>query len=117
MPRDGEARERGLLNWLDLLAEARERPLAEGAQHSGVDPLHAAGTRAELPFEHRARGRELAERARYESRPDAEPAREVDRGERTVGPREAPRDRDERTEVAREERIRQSGGHDDAERV
>src|SRR5437660_6264739 len=105
MPRERESGERGLLDRLDLLAQPRERPLAERPQHARVDPLDTAGARAELAFEQRAVDRELAERTRHERGTDAEAVREVQRGERSVGPREAPRDRDERPEVAREERV------------
>src|SRR5258708_6502706 len=96
MPREREASERGLLDRLDLLAEARERPLAERAQHAGVDPLHAGRARTELTLEQRAVDRELAERARDESRSDAEAACEIPRGERSVGARAAARGRSAR---------------------
>ena len=117
MPRERKARERGLLDRLDLLAQARERPLAQRAQHAGIDPLGPARARTELAFEDRPGRGELAERAADLRRADAEPARELDRGERAVRSREAPDQRHERPQLAREERVRQPGRHDDAERV
>ena len=117
VPREREPRERDLFDRLDLFAQPRERALTQGAQHAAVDPLGAARARAELALEDRADLGKLAERARDERGTDAEAARELDHAERTVRPREAPRERDERAQLAAQERVREAWGNDDAERV
>src|SRR5207248_9338763 len=84
VPGEREARERDLLDGLDLFAQSRERALPQRSQHAGVDPLHAARARPELAFEHGAGDGELAERATDECRTDAQTPRELDGRERAV---------------------------------
>ena len=116
MPREREASERGLLDRLDLLAQACERALPQRAQHAAVDPLRAARAGAELPLEDRARLRELAKGTADLGGADAETAGELDGGEGSVGAREAPNERDERPGLVPEERIGKPRWHDDGHR-
>src|SRR5437763_15788242 len=48
LPRGSEARERALVDRLDLLAQHRERSAAQPAEHLGVTPLALAPARSEL---------------------------------------------------------------------
>ena len=61
LPRGQKARQRALIDRLDLLAQRRQRRAAQAAQHLGVTPLALAAARAQLAADEVAGALELGQ--------------------------------------------------------
>ncbi len=115
VPRRQEARERLLLDRLDLAAQRRERRAPQAAQHVGVAPLALGAARAKLAAHEQLVALELGEHRRRRRGRSARSPRAVVNGPRPL--REAQDELAQRLRPALEEHVGQARRRHHAERV
>ena len=114
LPGGQEARQRALVDGLDLLAQHRQRGAAQAPQHLGVAPLALAAAGAQLAADQLAAA---LERRQHGAAVDAVARPQLVRGERAVRRGVAADEPRQRVGHVLEERRRQPAGRHRAERV